>query len=135
VLAGAGFGDDARLAHAARQQGLADHVVDLVRAGVVQVFALEEDLRPALLLRPALGVVDRRGAADEVLELIAEFVEEFLVLAVAGVGFGQLGQRVAERFGDEGAAVRAEMAARRRAAGTRAFGTGVRRGRVQVLLS
>src|SRR5690606_19734956 len=33
VLAGAGFGDDARLAHVAGQQGLANAVVDLVRAG------------------------------------------------------------------------------------------------------
>lgn len=46
VLAGAGLGDDAGLAHAAGQQGLADGVVDLVRAGVVEVFALEQDLRP-----------------------------------------------------------------------------------------
>ena len=42
VLAGAGLGDDARLAHALGQQRLADHVVDLVGAGVVQVFALED---------------------------------------------------------------------------------------------
>src|SRR5690606_16509641 len=33
MLASAGLGDDARLAHAPREHGLADHVVDLVRAG------------------------------------------------------------------------------------------------------
>lgn len=43
VLAGAGLGDDPGLAHALGQQGLAEHVVDLVRAGVVEVLALEED--------------------------------------------------------------------------------------------
>ncbi|BFO20673.1 hypothetical protein SHKM778_70610 [Streptomyces sp. KM77-8] len=43
VLAGAGLGDDAGLAHALGEQGLAEHVVDLVGAGVVQVLALEED--------------------------------------------------------------------------------------------
>ena len=42
VLACAGFGDHARLAHATRQQALADRVVDLVGAGVQQVLALEE---------------------------------------------------------------------------------------------
>ena len=46
VLAGAGFRDHARLAHACREQRLADHVVDLVRAGVIQVFALEKICAP-----------------------------------------------------------------------------------------
>ena len=45
MLTGAGFGDDARLAHAPREQDLAEHIVDLVRAGVVQLFALEIDFR------------------------------------------------------------------------------------------
>ena len=53
VLAGAGFGDDAALAHAPRQQALAEAVVDFVRAGVEQVFALEIDLRAAQLARSA----------------------------------------------------------------------------------
>ena len=47
VHAGAGLGDDARLAHAARQHDLAEHVVHLVRAGVVEVLALEVDFRAA----------------------------------------------------------------------------------------
>ena len=44
VLAGAGLGDDPGLAHAPGQQDLAEAVVDLVRAGVVQLFALQIDL-------------------------------------------------------------------------------------------
>jgi hypothetical protein len=55
VLAGAGLGDDAALAHAARHQRLADRVVDLVRAGVVEVLALEQDLRAADTLGQALA--------------------------------------------------------------------------------
>ena len=47
VLAGAGLGDDAVLAHPQREQGLAERVVDLVRAGVVEVLALQIDLGPA----------------------------------------------------------------------------------------
>ena len=47
VLARAGFGDDAALAHAPRQQDLAERVVDFVRAGVEQIFALEIDARAA----------------------------------------------------------------------------------------
>ena len=42
VLAGAGLGDDAPLAHPLREQRLPERVVDLVRAGVREVFALEE---------------------------------------------------------------------------------------------
>ena len=42
VLAGAGLGDQAVLAHPPGQQSLADHVVDLVRTGVGQVLALEQ---------------------------------------------------------------------------------------------
>ena len=52
VLAGAGLGDDAALAHATRQQRLADDVVDLVRAGVGQVLALGEDPDPEALRQP-----------------------------------------------------------------------------------
>ncbi len=44
VLAGAGFGDHACLAHPQRQQCLADRVVDLVSTGVIEVFTFEPDL-------------------------------------------------------------------------------------------
>ncbi len=45
MLARARLGDDAPLAHPLRQQSLAQRVVDLVRAGMRQVFALEVDAR------------------------------------------------------------------------------------------
>ena len=64
VLAGPGLGDDAPLAHPQRQQGLAERVVDLVRAGVIEVFAFEVDLCPAALLAEPLGEIKRRGPAD-----------------------------------------------------------------------
>ena len=44
VLAGPGLGDDPRLAHPPGQQRLTERVVDLVRAGVVEVLAFEVDL-------------------------------------------------------------------------------------------
>ena len=53
VLAGAGLGDDARLAHAPGQQRLAERVVDLVRAGVEEVLALEPDRAAGGLARAA----------------------------------------------------------------------------------
>ncbi len=69
VLAGAGLGDDALLAHAPRQHDLAEHVVHLVRAGVVELLALEVDLGAAEMLGEALGEIERRGPADIVLEI------------------------------------------------------------------
>ena len=81
VLAGAGLGDHARLAHALGEQRLADGVVDLVRAGVVQVLALEVDLRAAELFAPASRVIERARTADEVLELALELGDELGILA------------------------------------------------------
>ena len=52
VLTGAGFRDDARLAHAPREQRLTDGVVDLMRARVIEIFALEQQRR---------GAADRRA--------------------------------------------------------------------------
>src|SRR4051794_27581541 len=43
MLAGAGLGDEPGLANAPGDERLAEHVVDLVRAGVVEVFPLEDD--------------------------------------------------------------------------------------------
>ena len=60
VLARAGLGDDPRLAHLSGQQGLTQHVVDLVRPGVVQVFSLEEEPRAAGVLAEPGGLVQRR---------------------------------------------------------------------------
>jgi hypothetical protein len=42
VLAGTGLGEQTPLAHPLGEQRLTEHVVDLVRAGVVQVLALEQ---------------------------------------------------------------------------------------------
>jgi hypothetical protein len=112
VLAGAGLGDHARLAHAPRQQRLADAVVDLVRAGVVQVFALEVDLRTAEQAGPALGVIHRAGAADIVLEVVFELGAECRIGLGRRIGLAQFGQGRHQGFGDENAAVGPEMAAR-----------------------
>ena len=58
VLAGAGLGDDARLAHALGEQDLTKAVVDLVRAGVVEVLSLEVDLGASQMPREPLGEVE-----------------------------------------------------------------------------
>ena len=109
VLAGAGFGNDALLAHAPREQCLAKAVVDLVRAGVVEIFALEPDLRAAKLVGPAPGMVDRGRAPDEVLELVMKLGEEFGIVAIPVVGQAQFIDRLHQGFSDEDTAKLAEM--------------------------
>jgi hypothetical protein len=64
VLAGAGFGDDAGLAHAAGQENLAHGVVDFVGAGVEEVLAFEINARAAQFARQPFGQIQRAGASD-----------------------------------------------------------------------
>jgi hypothetical protein len=112
MLAGAGLGDDPLLAHAPGQQGLTDGVVDLVRAGVIEVFALQVDLGAAEDFRPAPGVVDRAGPADVVAQFVAEFGLKIRVVPGRFIFARQFVERRHERLGDINAAVWAEMAAR-----------------------
>ena len=63
VLAGAGLGDHPALAHPPGQQRLAERVVDLVRAGVQQVLALEVDRRSPAASDSRRREVERRRAA------------------------------------------------------------------------
>ena len=69
----------------ARQQGLADDVVDLVRAGVIQIFAFQVNLRTTEMLRPAAGVINRAGATDIVLEFIRELRLERRIILEASI--------------------------------------------------
>ena len=65
VLARAGLGDDPRLAHAPGEQRLPERVVELVRAGVVEVLALEVDGPPHALAQPP-RLIQRRRPPGEV---------------------------------------------------------------------
>jgi hypothetical protein len=93
------------------QQRLAQGVVDLVRPGVVQVFALEVDLRPAEALGQAFGVGQGRGAADVAAEQPLELGHERRVVARVFIGGDQLFQGRHQRFGHKLAPIGAELAA------------------------
>ncbi|MCY1404891.1 hypothetical protein D9M71_201140 [compost metagenome] len=80
--AGAGFGDQALFAHALGQQHLADAVVHLVRAGVVELFTFEEDLCTATVFGQAFGEVQRIGTADVVALEVGQLLKELRI------GFG-----------------------------------------------
>ena len=63
VLSGAGFGDDAPLAHKLRQQRLPQGVVDFMRPGMRQILPLQVNFGAAQMLRQVFGVIQRRRAA------------------------------------------------------------------------
>ena len=110
MLPGAGLGDDPLLAHPPRQHHLAEHVVDLVRAGVVELVALEVDLGPAEVVGQPLGEVERRRPADIVLEPALQLGVEGGVALGCLVGLLQLQDQRHQGLGDEPAAMDAEPA-------------------------
>ena len=111
VLAGAGLGDHLLLPHAPGQQHLADGVVDLVGAGVVEVLALEVDLRPAALFGQSPGKVEGAGPADVVLQPVGELLVEGRIRLGLTIGSVQLQKRGHQGLGHVAAAELAEMAA------------------------
>src|SRR4051794_7797870 len=104
VLAGAGLGDDAALAQALGEDGLAERVVELVRAGVEDVLALEVD---GLLRREPVDAGERRGAARVGPREVAELVLERLVRPGRAPARGELVEGGDQGLGDEPSAVRA----------------------------
>ena len=111
VLAGAGLRDHPRLAHALRQHDLAEHVVDLVRAGMIELVALEIDFGAAApagrrrclaqMLGEPLGEIERRWAADIVGEVALHLPLEFGIDLGRGVGLLELEDQRHQRLGDE----------------------------------
>ena len=116
VLAGAGLGDDPRLAEPPGEQRLAERVVDLVGPGVGEVLALEVEAdrgdrrapRAPLARRraastrasaQAVGAVQRRRPAGVPREQVVELGPEAGVVAERVVGRLELLERRHERLG------------------------------------
>ncbi len=110
VLARAGLGDDAGLAHAPGQQDLAHAVVDLVRAGVVQLLALEVDLGPAEAGGQALGEIEWRGPADVVGQVAVQLFLELRIGLGLAIGLVQVQHQRHQGLGHIAAAELAEAA-------------------------
>ncbi len=110
MLAGAGLGDDAGLAHPPRQEDLAHDVVDLVRAGVIEFVALEVDLGAAQMLGQPFGVIERAWPADIMFEETVEFGLEGRIGFRILIGLFQFEDQRHQRLGDEAATINAEEA-------------------------
>src|SRR5439155_23139670 len=91
---------------------LAEHVVDLVGAGVTEVLALEVDARAAALLGEPLGEIEPRRPAGVVLEETGEAALALSIALRGGPGLLELDQPRHERLGDEAPADAAEVSAR-----------------------
>ena len=76
VLPGAGLGDYPGFPHSAGQKDLAEHVVDLVSSGMVQLVPFHVHFRAAEMLGKPLGKVKRRRTAHIVLPKIVHFGPE-----------------------------------------------------------
>ena len=109
MLSGAGFGDDAFLAHAFGEQGLAYGVVDLVGAGVEEILAFEIDFRSAQFAGQALGVVERGGSAAELAEVVGEFALKLGVVLGAEIFVFDFLQRMHQCFGHKASPIGSEM--------------------------
>ena len=100
VLSRAGLGDDSLLAHLLGEEALADHVVDLVRAGMVQVLPLQVDLRSSEVLGHPVGVVEHRRPSGVLVVHPVDLGHEFRVLDVLVIRAIELDDRVHEGLGD-----------------------------------
>ena len=110
VLSRPGLGDHPGLAHPPGEQGLAEHVIDLVRSGVREVLALEQHPAAACLGAEPPGIGQRRGPAGIAGKQPVELVLEPRIGFRGGIGPGEFVQRGHQRLGREPAAERAEMA-------------------------
>ena len=125
MLAGNGLGDHPCLGHAAGEQNLAHGVVDLVRAGVEQVLALEVNLGSAQFAGQPLRQVERRGASAKLPQVISQFPLEFLILLRAVILLLQLLEGVHKGFRHVTSAVRPKTPVRIRQAGNHGCAHGI----------
>ncbi len=109
VLAGTGLGDDAGLAHPLGEQRLAEHVVDLVRAGVVEVLALEQQA-DAELAPEVVALGEDRRPPGVLVEDVAQVEPERRVGPCIEERFLELEARRHQGLGDEPPAELAETA-------------------------
>ena len=107
---GANPTDDAFFAKPFGDEDLPEGVVDLVSAGVKEVFALEVNFRSAQLLRPALGEIKWRRAPDIVVQEIVELGMKGRIIFCRLIGGCQFLQGSHQRLRHKHAAKLAEVA-------------------------
>jgi len=107
VLARSSLGNDSALPHSQCEERLADRIVDLVRAGVVQVLALQEHTGPDQVGQPG-RTAQRRWTTDICMKQIVELSDEGCVRHSRCEGCFELVERRNERLRDIAPAIGAE---------------------------
>lgn len=121
MLPRAGLRYDPLLAHPLRQQTLAQRIVDLVRAEMVQILTLEINLGTAEAFAQIGAEKDGIRTPGVVLEIIIQLVLEKGIVAIPIKGFGHFVKTCLQIIGDKLPAVSAEE--------TGGFGSGEGSGR------
>jgi len=114
VLPGAGLGDDAGFAHAPDQQPLPHDIVDLVGAGVIEVFALEKDAGAADGTAEVVERGNRRGPAGVAAHHLDELLPQSGIAASLVEGPAEFFEGAVQNLRHKGAAVRAVVSRLRR---------------------
>ena len=111
VLPGAGFGNNAPLAHPLRQQALPQGIVDFVGAGMGQILPLQVDARPAAAPGQVFGIIQGGRTARVAPQQVVQAFRKSRVVLGGAVRPFQFGEGCHHRFGDELAPEIAEAAA------------------------
>ena len=100
MLSCAGLGDKTGLAHLFGQQRLPQHIVDFMRACMVQVLTLEVDFGTAQILGHLLRVVQPGGTPCIVVQQRGQFPVELRVFFIVVVCLFQFDHGIHQRFGN-----------------------------------
>lgn len=110
VLARPRLRDQAGLAHASGQKDLAQHIVDLMRTGVVEILPLEINPVSAQIVRHSLRKVQPERPARVSVQKFDELPVEPLVVFTMVIRFFQFdGSSIHQCLGDVLSAMRAEV--------------------------
>ena len=86
--------DQTGFPHLLRQERLPQHVIDLVRARVVQIFPFQIDLRAAQIFCHLLRIIESRRSSRILIEQFCQFPVEFRVIFIMVIRFFQFNYRI-----------------------------------------
>ena len=90
MLSGTGLGDDPLLAHFLCQQDLSQHVVNLVRTGVVQILPLQVNLAAAQVFGHPVCIIEHGRSAGVIPQQCPVLLQELRIVSVFVISFFQL---------------------------------------------
>ncbi len=100
VLPGAGLGDDALFTHTPGKQDLTYSVIDLMRARMAEVLALQINISASCGHGQTLRKIERRRPADILAQIIAKLFFKGRVVLELLIGLFKLNDRRHERLRD-----------------------------------